>query len=138
MRAFSVISRDFSKTGSSNGPEVVAGAFIPNHPGKFQHLSVSSALKHLLKMPATSEIHTEEAHRGCRKEEETQTAAEKKNFGVFCDERGYLDQVEYIMQHGRRKGDRTGTGVVSVFGAQARYSLRGLTLLTYKNYNMSL
>lgn len=87
------------------------------------------------KMPATSEIHTEELHReaGCRKEEESQTAAEKKNFGVFCDERGYLDQIEYIMQHGRRKGDRTGTGIISVFGAQARYSLRDqFPLLTTK------
>lgn len=54
----------------------------------------------------------------------------KKNFGVFCDERGYMDQIEYIMQHGRRKGDRTGTGVISVFGAQARYSLRGLLAIT--------
>lgn len=81
-------------------------------------------------MPATSDIHTEEVHRkdGSKKEDDTHmmAAAEKKNFGVFCDERGYLDQIEYIMQHGRRKGDRTGTGVISVFGAQARYSLRGL------------
>lgn len=77
------------------------------------------------KMPATSEIHTAS---GCKMEEQKQPAAaeEKKNFGVFCDERGYLNQIEYIMQHGRRKGDRTGTGVISVFGAQSRYSLRGL------------
>lgn len=53
------------------------------------------------------------------------SAAEKKKFGVFCDEQGYLDQIEYIMQYGCRKGDRTGTGVISMFGAQARYSLRG-------------
>ncbi|TDG97413.1 hypothetical protein EPR50_G00225590 [Perca flavescens] len=85
------------------------------------------------KMPATSEIHTAN---GCKMEEQKQpaaTAEEKKNFGVFCDERGYLDQIEYIMQHGRRKGDRTGTGVISVFGAQARYSLRDqFPLLTTK------
>ncbi|XP_030254333.1 thymidylate synthase [Sparus aurata] len=83
-------------------------------------------------MPATSEIHTES---GCRKEEESHkmAAPEKKNFGVLCDERGYLDQIEYIMQHGRTKGDRTGTGVISVFGAQARYSLRDqFPLLTTK------
>lgn len=85
-------------------------------------------------MPATSDIHTEEMHAegGCKKAEETHmmAAAEKKIFGMFCDERGYLDQIEYIMQRGRRKGDRTGTGVISVFGAQARYSLRGLLAIT--------
>ena len=65
-------------------------------------------------------------------------APEKKNFGILCDERGYLDQIEYIMQHGRTKGDRTGTGVISVFGAQARYSLRGLevSLCLLSNVNM--
>lgn len=51
----------------------------------------------------------------------------KKDFSLFCDERGYLNIVEYILQHGARKGDRTGTGVISVFGTQARYSLRGET-----------
>lgn len=85
-------------------------------------------------MPATSEIHTEELYRedGCKKEEEAKMATEKKkkSFGVFCDERGYLDQIEYIMEHGRGKGDRTGTGVISVFGAQARYSLRGVLVYT--------
>ncbi|XP_016368980.1 bifunctional dihydrofolate reductase-thymidylate synthase-like [Sinocyclocheilus rhinocerous] len=49
----------------------------------------------------------------------------KKHFSLFCDERGYLDLIEFILQNGARKGDRTGTGVISVFGTQARYSLRG-------------
>ncbi|XP_051267006.1 thymidylate synthase [Dicentrarchus labrax] len=89
-------------------------------------------------MPATSELHTEELQRegGCKKEEEPDMAAAEKNkktFGIFSDERGYLDQIEYIMEHGRRKGDRTGTGVVSVFGTQARYNLRDqFPLLTTK------
>ncbi|RXN23797.1 thymidylate synthase isoform X2 [Labeo rohita] len=57
----------------------------------------------------------------------------KKDFSLFCDERGYLNLVEFILQNGVRKGDRTGTGVISVFGAQARYSLRDqFPLLTTK------
>ncbi|KAK2859591.1 hypothetical protein Q5P01_004211 [Channa striata] len=37
------------------------------------------------------------------------------------------------MEHGRRKGDRTGTGVIAVFGAQIRYNLRDqFPLLTTK------
>ncbi|KAM6971081.1 thymidylate synthase [Tautogolabrus adspersus] len=90
-------------------------------------------------MPATSDILTEQVRReaaaGEVEEESKAAAAEqtKKNFGVLCDERGYLDQIEYILQQGRRKGDRTGTGVLSVFGAQSRYSLRDqFPLLTTK------
>lgn len=49
----------------------------------------------------------------------------EKEFSLFCDERGYLSLVGFILQNGVRKGDRTGTGVISVFGTQARYSLRG-------------
>ena len=37
----------------------------------------------------------------------------------------YLGQIEHILRCGFRKDDRTGTGTLSVFGMQARYSLRG-------------
>ncbi|XP_025787041.1 thymidylate synthase isoform X3 [Puma concolor] len=36
----------------------------------------------------------------------------------------YLGQVEHILRCGFQKDDRTGTGTLSVFGMQARYSLR--------------
>uniref|UniRef100_A0A6I8P7A0 Thymidylate synthase n=1 Tax=Ornithorhynchus anatinus TaxID=9258 RepID=A0A6I8P7A0_ORNAN len=36
----------------------------------------------------------------------------------------YLGQVRHILRSGCKKEDRTGTGTVSVFGLQARYSLR--------------
>ncbi|KAM6149208.1 thymidylate synthase isoform 2-T2 [Erethizon dorsatum] len=45
----------------------------------------------------------------------------------------YLRQVEHILRRGFRKEDRTGTGALSVFGMQARYSLRDeFPLLTTK------
>ncbi|XP_029446956.1 thymidylate synthase isoform X1 [Rhinatrema bivittatum] len=49
------------------------------------------------------------------------------------DELQYLRQIEHILQRGHPKQDRTGTGTLSVFGLQARYSLRDqFPLLTTK------
>ena len=45
----------------------------------------------------------------------------------------YLDLVRTILNHGEERGDRTGTGTLSVFGTQSKYDLRdGFPLLTTK------
>ena len=49
----------------------------------------------------------------------------------------YLELLRQVLERGRQRTDRTGTGTLSLFGAQTRYDLRvGFPLVTTKKLHV--
>ncbi|MEI7535131.1 MAG: thymidylate synthase, partial [Verrucomicrobiae bacterium] len=49
----------------------------------------------------------------------------------------YQNLLRHVLDHGKFKADRTGTGTYSVFGAQARFNLRqNFPVLTTKKLHL--
>jgi thymidylate synthase len=70
-------------------------------------------------------------------EEEILFCFRAKFFAVLLRVREYHDLLRLVLEEGNQRSDRTGTGTLSIFGAQARFDLReSFPLLTTKKLHL--
>ncbi|KAK3868979.1 hypothetical protein Pcinc_025685 [Petrolisthes cinctipes] len=81
-----------------------------------------------------SDGNTDKEINGNTDKETKENIDDVKVLGVRHEEYQYLDLIRFLLKQGHSKGDRTGTGTLSTFGPQMKFSLRNGTfpLLTTK------